>query len=158
MKKLILLSLLAFSSTSLVAIYAGGLIVDGETRLIISDSDTERCISILPDADFKWITEPNKLIDLESFILKYNITIRMSERESVFCDSYMKYHVAKNRTYPTRPMRNEFFEKTPHRIGIGNPCESLMIKPYSSTDSSRGYFFATNKDGFRGLTICSKGK
>lgn len=64
--------------------------------------------------------------------------------------------VAKNRDYPDRPMKDSNFLKTNQRIKIGKPCELKMIKPYSTTDSSRGYFFVTNEAGFRGLVICKK--
>ena len=64
--------------------------------------------------------------------------------------------VAKNRNYPTRPMYEDDFTHANQRIKIGMPCEYIMIKPYSATDNSRGYFYATNETGFRGLVICTK--
>lgn len=70
------------------------------------------------------------------------------------CDCKKKWFVAKNRQYSTRPMRDSGFNKTKNRILIGAECESKMIKEFSKTSRSLGYFFATNKDQFRGLVIC----
>ena len=140
------------------AIYAGGLSVDGDrVQLILTDTETGTCISVLPDGDyFRWITEPGELLPIPVFAEKYNARGGVSAAVRAFCDSHIKYYVAKNWWFSTRPMRNADFGKTSQRITVGRECENKMIKPYSATDSSRGYFYATNAAGFRGLVVCGR--
>lgn len=139
------------------AIYAGGLSVDGSTHLIVTDTETRTCVVVSPNTRFSWITEPGQLLPILDFVEKYNISDAVGSAAREFCDSHIKYYVAKNWWFDTRPMRDTMFGKTPHRIAVGRQCENRMIKPYSSTDSSRGYLYATNAAGFRGLVVCKKG-
>lgn len=132
----------------------GGLVVDSEIKLIIADTTTNTCAAVNPNKDFTWISELGVLIPLQDFKDKYNIPNKLSPEEFAFCQSYIKYRVAPNRDYLTRPMYDELFIKTKHRIKINKPCEPNMIRAYSARDNSRGYFFATNEQGYRGLVIC----
>ena len=151
--KIIALLWLIISFEALAALYVGGVVVDDETRLIISDDETGACISVSTGGDFKWITEPGQLTPVLEFVEKYNVHPNLTE----FCNSSVGWHVAVNRIYSTRPMKDENFNKTPERILVNHPCENTMVKPYSSNDDSRGWFFATNAKGYRGLVICDRG-
>lgn len=158
MLKICLFILMAlFSSVSQSATYAGGLIINGETRLILTDTETGVCISIPPNDTLSWLTTSDGLLPVLNFAKNHGMEPRAGEVEREFCQSHGKYYVAKNRTYTTRPMRDENFNKTAHRISVGRECENKMIRPYSSTDTSRGYFFVTNEAEFRGLVVCNKG-
>lgn len=124
-------------------------------NLFIKDSVTGTCLSISPNADFSWITQKEVLLPILDFAEKYNVGSDLSEEEKLLCgNNYPK--VAKNSKYETRPMYTPDFSPTKNRIKVGTSCERDMIKPYSIKDSSRGYYFVTNKEGYRGLAICKK--
>lgn len=128
-----------------------------EGFLVISDKD--RCVQIQPDANFSWMPVTQELMTLDAFKAEFGITDDLSDESLRLCKPapIVMPRVAKNSIYLTRPMKNADFTRAPHRIEIGKPCEVEQIKPYSSRETLRGYHFATNKAGFRGLTICKKG-
>ncbi|MDH3325149.1 MAG: hypothetical protein OEM38_00365 [Gammaproteobacteria bacterium] len=85
---------------------------------------------------------------------KSNIrTVPFSPSASQSCSS-TKITVAKNGSRTSRPMRDANFVPTNNRVVTGVECESTLIKSYSATDSTRGYYFVTNAAGYRGIAIC----
>ena len=145
--KLIGLLLIVFSINANSAVYLGGFVVDGNVRLMIADTETNKCVSVRPYGDFKWITSPGELSPLADFSEKYNISNDVNDDEVAFCQSYIQFKVEPNWWADTRPMRDENLTKRTERIAVGTPCENELVKP-------RRYHFATNKDGFRGLVVC----
>lgn len=151
--RLVSLILISIITTANAEILVGGIVVNNETRLIYKDTETPVCIIAKPNDSFEWVTEKDILIPVKEFVVKYNVANKLTEKESIFCAKKLPI-VMKNSGHPTRPMYHDNFTKNGSRIVTGAVCENGMIKPYSSIDSSRGYFYATNFVGDRGLVIC----
>ena len=136
--------------------YAAGVLDDNGTRALVI-SDGVNCVAVSQGADFNLITTLNEQLPIIEFKKKYNINDITNATLLPYCKTSV-IKVAKNGSYKTRPMRDAAFNKTGNIILIGAPCESEKIKPYSATDTVRGYYFATNAGGFRGLVVCEVSK
>lgn len=82
-----------------------------------------------------------------------------TDEERANCGSYdpdkvPQITVAKNSTYPTRPLKDPG-GITIGRVAVGNPCETERIRPYSSRSIKWGYHYTTNEKGIRGLAVCA---